>query len=87
LFPRRLRFAIQPELSDSTKTPAGRLSIRLNGGWRMPTASVPGAWGQIPATDVALVDNATNYIEVSAAGAIVSNASAFCTPWPFPTAS
>ena len=30
-----------------------------------------------PATDVALVDNATNYIEVSAAGAIVSNASAF----------
>jgi hypothetical protein len=69
-------FALDLHQSDASPRADGRQSVRVKGGHvigRTPNA----IWAPVAAADVALVDNATTYIEISAAGAIVSNQSGF----------
>ena len=97
LVPSPAAFAIEPELSDTQSTTLdnssvsrdrlgasapSRFSIRVRGGYRMPTTSQAKTWLQVPAADVALMDNATNFIEVSAVtGLITVNTSGFTDGW------
>jgi hypothetical protein len=68
---------MEPGLSDAHARADGGLSVRIKGGHALGLYGGNAIWKQVPATDVALSDDATTYIEVSPDGVIVANQSGF----------
>jgi hypothetical protein len=76
-------FALDLHQSDAHAQADGRHAVRVKGGTILGRHVILGRhasgafWSPVHATDVALRDNATTFVEVSAIGEIVSNQTGF----------
>lgn len=69
-------FALYPGMSTPRARPDGTFTVRVLGG-TIISPPPRSTWTAAQGADVALVDDATTYIEISALGAIASNQTAF----------
>jgi hypothetical protein len=76
-FPDAGSFTLDPDRSDAHARADGTHVARVRGGHVLARVADGAIWAQVAAADVPLADNATTFVEISAAGTIVSNQRGF----------